>query len=172
MATCGFCGSTVVIGGKRADDKVFCNNSCYEKATQLAMLAHIPDDLATRYAQQVHTGACPKCSGPGPNDVYTSHMIWSALILTRWGSKPVVCCRKCGIRQQIGYSLFSLVCGWWGFPWGIILTPIQIGRNIVGICRPPDPKSPSAQMEAVIRLDLAKRLAEEKKRHAASTTPS
>jgi len=37
-------------------------------------------------------------------------------------------------RQRIGYSLISLVAGWWGFPWGLIYTPIVILGNLMGGC--------------------------------------
>jgi len=45
--------------------------------------------------------------------------------------------------------------GWWGIPWGLVLTPIQIGRNLFGVARPPDPSKPSAQFENIVRMNLA-----------------
>jgi hypothetical protein len=48
-----------------------------------------------------------------------------------------------------------LFLGWWGFPWGLIMTPIQIGRNLYGMASPPDPSRPSAQFEKVLRMTMA-----------------
>jgi len=48
------------------------------------------------------------------------------------------------------------VLGWWGFPWGLILTPIQVGRNLVGVARPPEASKPSPQLEKVLRIAMAR----------------
>jgi hypothetical protein len=65
--------------------------------------------------------------------------------------------------------LFSAVCGWWGLPWGLILTPIQIGRNVFGLFTKPNPAQPSAQLEALLRNELAEKvIAERKKRKTVS----
>jgi hypothetical protein len=55
-------------------------------------------------------------------------------------------------------ALFSLLAGWWGFPWGLILTPVQVIRNVVGMSRAYDPYNPSPQLEASVRLSLGARL--------------
>jgi hypothetical protein len=81
--------------------------------------------------------------------------VWSALFLTSWKSRPHVCCRSCGIKSQLGDAVFSLVLGWWGFPWGFIVTPIQVVRNVVGVARGVDPSKPSGQLENVVRLGIA-----------------
>jgi hypothetical protein len=52
-------------------------------------------------------------------------------------------------------SLSSLFLGWWGFPWGLILTPVQIGRNLFGLVRSPSSFAPSAQLERIVRLTIA-----------------
>lgn len=45
----------------------------------------------------------------------------------------------------------QLRVGWWGFPWGLLFTPVQLGRNIVGLVRSPDATKPSTQLEAMVR---------------------
>ncbi len=32
----------------------------------------------------------------------------------------------------LGWGLFSLLFGWWGFPWGIVHTPLSLWHNIRG----------------------------------------
>ncbi|WP_163998282.1 hypothetical protein [Pyxidicoccus caerfyrddinensis] len=34
--------------------------------------------------------------------------------------------------KSIGYTLLSLVLGWWGFPWGLIYTPMCLATNLGG----------------------------------------
>jgi len=42
-------------------------------------------------------------------------------------------------QEPDGWSVLQLVSGVVGFPWGLLLTPIQIGRNVFGIVHPPEP---------------------------------
>ena len=60
-------------------------------------------------------------------------------------------------RAALLTALFylGLVLGWWGIPWGFILTPVQIGRNIYGIIKGPDPMAPSEGLEKAVRVILA-----------------
>ena len=50
---------------------------------------------------------------------------------------------------------FSLLFGWWGFPWGLCLTPVQIFRNGMGLVRGPDDGQPSQQLGKLVRLGIA-----------------
>jgi len=34
--------------------------------------------------------------------------------------------------KSVGYTLLSLVLGWWGFPWGFIYTPAVLATNFGG----------------------------------------
>ena len=34
--------------------------------------------------------------------------------------------------EGLPYTLLSVLFGWWGFPWGIIYTPMCIARNLAG----------------------------------------
>src|SRR5262245_10529728 len=94
--------------------------------------------------------------GPGPVDVHSSYWVWSTLLMTRWGTSQKLGCRRCAIKSQVGNMLFSGVLGWWGFPWGFIFTPVQVGRNFVAMFTPPDPSQPSPRLLQVARLDVAR----------------
>ena len=158
MAKCDYCGSTIIFGGKRDANGRFCNQKCQARGTLLAISRQLPEATVQERVWKEHQGLCPKCSGAGPVDVHVSHKIWSAVFLTSWSSSPRICCRSCGLKSQIGGTAFSLLFGWWGIPYGIILTPIQIFRNLIAIARPPDPSKPSAQFEKILRMNLAAEL--------------
>lgn len=160
MAKCACCGSTVIIGGKKQGDLRFCSNKCLQQVALLSALDQVPEDLLERQIHSVHQGDCPKCGGSGPIDVHTSHSIWSILVMTSWNSTPKISCRKCGIKAKVKAGLFSLLVGWWGFPWGILGTPIQVIRNFVGIFTAPDPAMPSEALQAMVGLDLAAKVVE------------
>ena len=59
------------------------------------------------------------------------------------------------MKSQAAGAAFSLVLGWWGFPWGLVLTPVQIARNLSGMLRPPEPSKPSEKLEKIVRLTMA-----------------
>ena len=154
MAKCDYCGSTIVFGGAREGELRFCNGRCQSNGRMIVLSRQVPENLVHQSLWSVHQGRCPKCQGAGPVDVHVSHTVWSALLLTRWASKPQICCRACGTKSQLGATGFSLLLGWWGFPWGFVVTPIQIARNIAGMVRGPDPTNPSAQLEKAVRLTM------------------
>lgn len=155
MAKCDYCGSTILFGGKRQGELRFCNANCSARGALLAVSRQIPDNVVKDSVQQIHQGLCPKCGGAGPVDVHTHHRVWSALVLTSWKSMPQISCRSCGIKSQLGDSALSLVLGWWGFPWGLLLTPVQIGRNVAGMLQGPDPSMASPKLEKAIRMNMA-----------------
>jgi len=83
-----------------------------------------------------------------------SYRVWSALIITHWESRTQVSCRSCGRKAQLGDALFSLVLGWWGFPWGLIFTPVQIARNIGAALSHSSDAGPSPKLENAVRVML------------------
>jgi hypothetical protein len=36
------------------------------------------------------------------------------------------------LALSAGYNLLSLLLGWWGFPWGLIYTPLCLATNLSG----------------------------------------
>ncbi len=155
MARCDYCGTTIIFGGVTDEHLRFCNDKCHQQGFLLAVADQVPEDVMAEQVMEVHQGLCPKCNGQGPIDVHTSHTVWSALLITSWQSRPEVCCRSCGVKSKLGAAATSSLFGWWGFPWGIIATPIQITRNVVGIFSSPDPSRPSPQLESIIKVGLA-----------------
>jgi hypothetical protein len=155
MAKCANCNSTILFGGQRRGDLRFCNDECAQGGVLISLSHQVPDNLVQQEVWAVHQGRCPQCQGPGPIDVHVSHEIWSAIVFTQFKSLPHVLCRSCGRKKQLGAMVFSFFAGWWGFPWGLIMTPVQIARNLSGMLRSPDPTRPSAKLEEMVRMRLA-----------------
>lgn len=158
MPKCSFCSSTIVIGGLRDGDLRFCNQRCRQGGALLTVAQTVPEEQVTRRVAAIHQGPCPKCRSVGSIDVHTSHSVWSALVLTRWRSSPRVSCVACGKKAKIASTLSSLVLGWWGFPWGLILTPVQITKNLWGLATIQPSFTPSPQLERLVRLSIAAEL--------------
>jgi hypothetical protein len=166
MAKCAYCNATIVFGGSRIGDQRYCNATCAQRGNLLALSRQVPDTVISQQLWNVHQGQCPKCKGPGPVDVHTSYKVYSFLIMTRWVNTPQVSCRACGVKSQMGSLATSLLLGWWGFPWGLIMTPVQIVRNITGATSGPDPARPSPALEKLVRVNIAANAA-----RAAKATP-
>lgn len=158
MARCDYCNSYILFGGKQKSGRTFCNDSCLEEGRLMLAADRLPQHAVDAAIDETHQGECPLCQRPGPIDVHTSHTIWSIVALTSWKSTPHVCCRSCGRQKQISALVTSGLFGWWGFPWGMIYTPIQVGKNLTGIFGGPDSEVPSEQLETLTRLDLAIRV--------------
>jgi hypothetical protein len=159
MATCETCGTRIIFGGVKVGDSRYCNNDCASKDVWQAAMKFVPEAEVERETRAVHQGNCPKCKGPGPVDIHTSHMVYSALVFTRWSSHPIMACRSCGRGQQIKHALFSSVLGWWGFPFGLLITPVQVGKNLGAILgmSGPSPESPSPALTRTVHRTLAAR---------------
>ena len=157
MAKCSGCGTAILFGGVKRGNLRFCNETCAAQAQFLHAANQIPEEIIEDHVAQVHQGDCPKCGGPGPVDIRTSHRVFSAVVFTSWSSHPLLCCASCGRGEKLKHGAFSLLLGWWGFPFGFIITPVQIIRNLAGIVGlgEPDPEVPSAALHEVIRRTLA-----------------
>src|SRR5688572_2262738 len=129
MARCAYCKTAILFGGIRDGNDRFCNNRCHESAFVLKVAAQVPQETITNEVARIHQGQCAKCRGPGTVDVHRVHRVWSAGILTYSSHFSVVACRSCARKSQVGGVLYSFFLGWWGIPWGLFLTPLQITRN-------------------------------------------
>ena len=155
MAACSACNTTILFGGVTDGNDRYCNNECHGRGYLLSVARQIPHDIVREQTDSVFHGMCPKCSGPGPVEVHKSYRVWSALLLTSWVTRQHVSCRSCGVKAQIGDLLFSGVLGWWGFPWGLIMTPVQVVRNLNAMFRSASPQAPSDDLQQLVSITLA-----------------
>lgn len=163
MAKCDYCSTTILFGGKRHGDLRFCNDQCQQKGHLAVLSQQVPQDLVDEELRKVHQGNCPRCQGRGPVDLYISYRVWSALVLTSWSCRPAICCRSCGRKSQFGNMLMSLCFGWWGFPWGLVMTPVQVTRNLAAAFGGPDPSRPSPLLSKFVRIGIASRIIQKDK---------
>ncbi len=115
-------------------------------AYDLAVADQGTADYIQNQVLEIHQGPCPRCHKPGPVDIHTAHSIWSVIFMTQWKSQPQLSCRPCGRSEQIKAILLSSLIGWWGFPWGLLITPIQIIKNISGMLDGPKDGEPSKDL--------------------------
>lgn len=154
MAKCGYCNSTIIFGGVNAGAYKFCNATCHQNAYILSVTKTIPEDVVSRRVEEVWRGNCPKCSCMGPVDIHYVYEVWSAFVITRWTTSSQVSCHGCARKRQLGGIAFSLALGWWGFPWGLVLTPVQVTRNIIGMCGGPGVARPSENLRNFVLVSM------------------
>jgi hypothetical protein len=152
---CVYCDTRILFGGKREGNLRFCNDECRQRGLLLSVSHQVPDHLVNERVLAVFEGNCPQCSGPGPVDVHTSHRVFSAVIITSWTNRPALTCKRCGTRAKVRDTMLSLALGWWALPWGIVMTPVQVVRNLAGVFSGADASRPSARLDALVRLQLA-----------------
>jgi len=155
MASCAQCNSFILFGGKSVEGRRYCNAKCAQRGEVARLVGTIPAEVLEREVRKVHGGLCPKCGGTGPIDVHTSYRALSAIVITRWSSHPIVACKRCGAMAQLRDLGVSLLFGWWGFPWGLFVTPMQIGKNIRGMVRKADPVQPTQALYKLIGSAMA-----------------
>jgi len=157
MATCATCNKTILFGGVRDGETRFCSTKCLGLGALVRAASQVPTEVVHAAVQQIHRGPCPRCGRRnGPVELYVSHRVWSALVVTNTKSTPTISCRSCATRRKLADTFSSLLLGWWGIPWGLVMTPIQVARNLVGLLRPEGRlKAPSPQLERAVRLQLA-----------------
>lgn len=157
MAKCGYCGSTILFGGKRSGKRVFCNDECRSSAKMTAAADTLPQAELEREVRRAYRSSCRVCGGPGPVDIHTSYRVWSALVLTRQSSRTQVCCSSCGLKMKLGDLGFSAALGWWGVPWGLLYTPFVIIGNLIGIIGGPRKGQPSDSFREYVRMKVGSR---------------
>jgi hypothetical protein len=160
MASCSYCDSFILLGGKTDQTGRYCNAKCQQAGNLLALSNQIQPQELDRMVDEVRHSNCPRCGGPGPVDVHKAHQVVSALILTTWSSSPQLSCKSCGTRRQLVAMLVSGLFGWWGIPWGLVMTPVQIARNIADMTGGPKSDAPSALLHKFVRLHAGARLAQ------------
>ncbi len=167
MALCAYCSTTVLFGGITSEAGFFCSERCQQSQRLFQQAERVPYQKVQQKMLALHQGACPKCGGPGPVDVHRAYRVCSGLFVTKWNDIPSVCCRRCATKSQLYAIGYSLTLGWWGLPWGIIVTPMQVWKNVKAICRGPKKGRPSAELEKLVRVGMATR-----KPQAASKPPA
>src|SRR5579872_4353860 len=60
MSKCGNCDSTIIMGGVRGGNAVYCNKNCYQQASIAAAARNIPKEMLDQKVDEVWRGLCPK----------------------------------------------------------------------------------------------------------------
>jgi len=161
MPSCTNCNRLLVpMEGIQLGEELFCGARCMSSGSVILRANSLPSDVIQGMVQQAHSGPCPVCRlQRGAVDVHYAHKIASFFIFSTWSSAPQISCTHCAIKRQSLALVYCILVGWWGFPWGILGTPVQVVRNIISMVKSgKKPIQPSAQLERFVRIAAALQL--------------
>jgi hypothetical protein len=155
MAKCCHCNRTITFGGKTDGKLRFCNDECHSNAMLVLIARQLPEEQLAEAVRATHAGNCPKCRGRGPVDVHTSYRVWSFVVLTGAYSRPQVSCLSCRRKAKLGDSVFCLLFGWWGIPFGLVFAPYGAIRNLIAWAASHDATRSSDQLHNLVSTHVA-----------------
>jgi len=159
MGPCYTCKKTVAFGGIKDSGFRFCSKDCYsQKARFIQELASIPDSSTKAEAGNIKSGACGTCRQKGNVEFHKSVFVWSAILVTSTKENAFIGCTSCARKKQLLDTLGTAVLGWWGFPFGLIMTPLAVSINIFQMIKSGSRKEPSEALMQYARERLARSL--------------
>src|SRR5258706_4353758 len=158
MAICDFCGASHRGEHASVGTLRFCTQSCADRGRILQTLDLFPSSAINSYVENTRSGRCAECGAQAPSNIHKSYRVYSVLIYTSWKTLIHYCCQRCGRGHQGSSIVFSGLFGWWGFPFGILLTPWLIFKNIVEMTHRDD--TASDDLRRIRKIELASRLQE------------
>lgn len=155
LKKCYTCGAIILFGGSSRDGLRYCGRRCREEAELDRALEMVPVAVAENEARRIREDPCPLCGREGSRvELRPSYRATGFLLHTSVSEKRTICCTLCGLKANLAAIAHSLLLGWWGFPFGIVATPIQIVRNLFEMLPSFRRRIPWRFMEAV-RMDIA-----------------
>jgi hypothetical protein len=156
MATCASCGNSILWGGVRQNGRRYCGPKCCSRDEFGRFAARIPEQAVRHAVQEIRNGPCPVCSRRGGDiELRKSYRAISYVIMTSWGAFPLISCPSCHRKKVLGNFILTLLFGWWGFPWGLIMTPVQLVRNLSALSTDTKTSEPSQDLCSAVRVMMA-----------------
>lgn len=155
---CATCGNSILFGGKKSGSRKYCNKRCFDQDELGRMSDEVQDIEVDELAFKIRGSACPKCGENNNLEMFKSYFVYSIIVMTSWKEKPELSCRPCARKRQVGDLVKSLFLGWWGIPFGLIVTPIILIMNGAAMIINPLSKAPSKQLKEHSRLLIADKM--------------
>ncbi len=93
-------------------------------------LRELSNEEIEQYIQTIQSLPCPKCTLQFERlNASLIHKIRSFIFMTNYESKIYIACDTCISKEKNKQLLLNSLLGWWGFPWGLIKTPVFITKH-------------------------------------------
>jgi hypothetical protein len=161
MSKCATCGKSIIAGGIRDHGFRFCSKPCHQrKASYIAKMRAIPDAVVKIEVEKIRHMRCARCKKNSGVEMHKSAFVWSMIFMTRFGEHKHVCCKTCALKSQAMDTVRTALFGWWGIPFGLIMTPISIVSNVSQMIITARRTQPSSALSEFARERLARQAAE------------
>lgn len=154
MPRCHNCNKWI-LGGITEGEYRYCSVKCHEDGFLVPVVKSVDAADLDLLVNEAHNQSCISCGCPGPVDLFTKYTVTSFVIYFSWSDSPAVCCRRCGVKRILRGFVWTLIFGWWNFPFGIVATPWQLGRSVRQLYSLPNPSTPSEQFKRMLMIKLA-----------------
>ena len=85
----------------------------------------------TELSQKLRSLPCPMCGNKTSKlNGTVMHTVKSFILFSSFRKEPIIACPDCLDKKNQESITSTALLGWWGFPWGILKTPIYIYNNI------------------------------------------
>jgi hypothetical protein len=156
LGICHTCDAIILFGGVMRDGHRYCGRRCAEEAELGRAVEMIPEDVAEHEALRVRKDPCPLCGRPETDvDLRASYRVTGFLLHTSVSTRRQICCRICGTREAAKAVAYTMIFGWWGFPWGPLLTPLNVVRNLFAMIPRFRHRRAHPDFVEAVRLDIA-----------------
>src|SRR5262249_51753717 len=91
-----------------------------------------------RSANRADTDQYTQPDGRVKDVVFACCVSWGILTWVHWSRPYRISSRTQGLLRGFPYSAATLLLGWWGLPWGFVLSPRAIWANCPGGDEAPD----------------------------------
>lgn len=152
---CPTCNKSILFGGKKFEGVRYCSKKCLEEDELGRLARKIPDHQVEQYAAEIMDSLCPVCESEHHLDVHKSYFVYSVILMTSWETKLHLSCKSCAAKKQRKDFFSSFLLGWWGVPFGLIMTPVQLVKNLTAMAKSPDRSEPSEDLKSHARQILA-----------------
>jgi hypothetical protein len=156
LGTCHTCDAIILFGGVTRDGHRYCGRRCAEEAELGRAIEMIPAEVAESEALRIRRAPCPLCGRADTDvDLRASFRVTGFLLHTSVSTRRQICCRVCGAREAAKAIAHTMIFGWWGFPWGPVLTPMMVLRNLFAMIPRLRNRRVRADFVDAVRLDIA-----------------
>ncbi|MBI3713798.1 MAG: hypothetical protein HY253_12680 [Burkholderiales bacterium] len=128
---CDYCSNSARYKPTFDSGQRFCSKKCLHAARISEAAVDLTKTEIEQMAEKIRSGVCPVCNEiSSPVEVRFHHTVTSFIVLTRYTKRSSVCCVNCGRKENWKAFVSTFLLGWWGFPWGVFMTPTYLIANL------------------------------------------
>ena len=154
MPSSSYCCASFNYRPVKREGRIYCGGSCLKQFEIDDLAERISEDEVKARAKSMRRSGCPLCRDDDPVDIHSAHYVWSLVLVSFYHTEMRLSCLSCAKTRQFRAIISCVGLGCWGLP-GIILVPMQVVRNLIGLLWPHGRKQASEDLEWMAAQQLA-----------------